>query len=58
MMAVMKAIHKTSPPVSVEKIVASANVKANTDAEADETVPEAQNSGGPLETTMLEVEEL
>jgi hypothetical protein len=55
MMAVMKAIHKTPPPVSTKKIVASANIEANTDAEADEAAPEAENSGGPLGTTMSEI---
>jgi hypothetical protein len=58
MMAVLKAIHKTSPPVSAEKIVAYANVEANTDAEADETVSEAENSGGPLGTTTTEIDKI
>ena len=50
----MKAIHKTPPPVSAEKSIALANVEANADAKADEVVPEAENSGGPLGTTMSE----
>jgi hypothetical protein len=54
MMAVMKAIHKTPPPVSAEKIIAPTNVEANAEAEADEAAPEAENSGGPLGTTMSE----
>jgi hypothetical protein len=56
MMAVMKAIHKTPPPVSVEKIVAPANAEANVDAEADEAAAKAKNSGGPLGTTMSEID--
>jgi hypothetical protein len=58
MMTVMKAIHKTPPPVSRGKNVASANVEANTDAEADETTPEAENSGGPLRTTMSDIDRI
>jgi hypothetical protein len=58
MMAIMKAIHKTPPPVSTEKIIVSANVEANTDAEADETAPEAENNGGLLRTTMLEFDRI
>jgi hypothetical protein len=49
MVAVMKAIHKTPPSVSVEKSVTPAI------AEADEAVPEAENSEGPLGTTMSEI---
>ena len=52
----MKAIHNTPPPVSVEKIVASTNVEANTDAEADEAALEAENNGGSLGTTMSEID--
>jgi hypothetical protein len=52
MMAVMRAIHKTPPPVSTEKIVAPA------DAEADEMAAEAENSGGPLGTTMSEIDKI
>jgi hypothetical protein len=58
MMAVMKAIHKTPPPASAEKIVASANVEANTDADANESAPEAENSGGPLGTIMSEIDRI
>jgi hypothetical protein len=58
MMAVMKAIHKTPPPVSAEKNVAFANVEANIDAEASEAAPEAENNGGPLGTTMLEIDRI
>jgi hypothetical protein len=52
MMALMKAIHKTPPPVSVEKRVAPAN------AEADQAAPEAKNSRGPLGTTMSEIDRI
>jgi hypothetical protein len=52
MMAVMKAIHKTPPSVSVDKTVTPVN------AEADEAVPEAENSGGPLGTTMTEIAQI
>ena len=52
MMAVMKAIHKVPPPVSVEKTIAPADV------EADEATAEAENSGGPLGTTMLEIDRI
>jgi hypothetical protein len=55
MMAVMKAIHQTPPPVSAEKSAAPANVEATADAEADEAAPEAKNCGGPLGTTMSEI---
>jgi hypothetical protein len=48
MMAIMKAIHKTPPPASVEKIVAPAN------AEADEATPEAENIGA----IMLEIDRI
>jgi hypothetical protein len=58
MMAVMKAIYKTLPPVSTEKIVASTNVEANTDAETDEATLEAENSRGPLGTTMSEIDRI
>jgi hypothetical protein len=54
MMTAMKAIHKTLLPASVEKIVAPANAEANTDAEADEAAPEAEN----LETTMSEIDKI
>jgi hypothetical protein len=52
MMDVMRAIHKTPPPVSIEKIVAPA------DAEADETAAKAENSGGPLGTTMSKIDKI
>jgi hypothetical protein len=52
MMDVMRAIHKTPPPVLVETIAAPA------DAEADETTAEAKNSGGPLGTTMSEIDRI
>jgi hypothetical protein len=52
MMTVMRAIHKTPPPVSAEKIVAPA------DAETDEATAEAENSGGPLGTTMSEIDRI
>jgi hypothetical protein len=58
MVAVMKAIHKTPPLVSMEKIVASANIEANTDAEDDEAAPKAKNSGGPLGTTMSKIDRI
>jgi hypothetical protein len=58
MMTIMKAIHKTPSPVLAEKSVAHANVEANADAEADEAAPEAENSGGPLGTTMLEIDRI
>jgi hypothetical protein len=58
MIAVMKAIHKTPPPVSAEKSVAPANVEVNADAEADEVAPKAKNSRGPLGTTMLEIDRI
>jgi hypothetical protein len=58
MMAVMKAIHKTPPPVSAGKSVAPANAEANVDAEADEAAPKAKNSGGPLGTTMSEIDKI
>jgi cell fate (sporulation/competence/biofilm development) regulator YlbF (YheA/YmcA/DUF963 family) len=45
----MKAIHKTAPPVSAKKTVAPVDV------EADEAVAEAKNSEGPLGTTMSEI---
>jgi hypothetical protein len=48
MMVVMKATIRPTP-VSTEKIVAPAN------ADADEATAEAKNSGGPLETTMPEI---
>jgi hypothetical protein len=54
MMTVMKAIHKTPPPASVEKIVAFANVEVDTDAEAEETAPEAEYLG----TTMPEIDRI
>ena len=46
----MRAIHKTPPLVSVEKIAAPTNV------EADETIAEAENGGGPLGTTMSDID--
>jgi hypothetical protein len=52
MMAVMKAIHKVPPPVSVEKTIAPADV------EADEAAAEAENSGGPLRTTMSDIDRI
>jgi hypothetical protein len=52
MMAVMRVIHKTPPPVATEKIDAPA------DAEADEMATEAENSGCPLGTTMLEIDRI
>jgi hypothetical protein len=58
MMAILKAIHKTPPPVSTEKIIVCANVEANTDAEANEVAPEAENSRGPLGTTMSEIDRI
>jgi hypothetical protein len=57
-MDVMKAIHKTPPPVSAEKSVAPANAEANADVEADEAAPEAENRGGPLGTTMSEIDRI
>jgi hypothetical protein len=58
MLAVMKAIHKTPPPVSTGKSVSPANVEANADAKADKDAPEAENSGGPLGTTMSEIDRI
>jgi hypothetical protein len=52
MMAMMRAIHKTPPPVSAEKIAAP------TDAEADEAIAKAKNSGGPLGTMMSEIDRI
>jgi hypothetical protein len=49
MMAVLRAIHKTPPSVSTEKIAAPA------DAEADEMAAEAENNGGPHGTTISEI---
>jgi hypothetical protein len=57
-MAMMKAIHKTPPPVSAEKSVAPANAGADVDAEADEAAPDAENSRGPLGTTMSEIDRI
>jgi hypothetical protein len=51
---VMKAIQKTPPPASAEKIVEPANAKGNTDVEAAEATPEAENLG----TTMSEIERI
>jgi hypothetical protein len=50
MMAMIRAIHKTPPPVSTEKTVSLAG------AEADEMAAEAKNSGGPLGTTMSKID--
>jgi hypothetical protein len=58
MMIVMKAIHKTPPLISAEKCVAPANVEVNADVEAYEAAPEAKNSGGPLGTTMSEIDKI
>jgi hypothetical protein len=52
MMAIIKAIHKTPPLTSTEKIVVPANAEANTDAKADEVVLEAENIG----TIMSEID--
>jgi hypothetical protein len=52
MMAMMRDVHKTPPPVTTEKIAAPA------DAEADEMATEVENSGGPLGTTMLEIDRI
>jgi hypothetical protein len=52
MTTVMKAIHKTPPPVSAEKVLPPAN------AEAYEAAPEAENSVGPLGTKMLEIDRI
>jgi hypothetical protein len=52
MMAVMMTIHKTPPSVLAEKIATPA------DAEAIEVSAEAKNSGGPIRTTMLEIDRI
>jgi hypothetical protein len=52
MMVVMRTIHKTPPPVTTEKITAPA------DAKADEMAAEAENSEGPLGTTMSEIDRI
>jgi hypothetical protein len=52
MMAMMRAIHKTPPSVSTEKIAAA------TDAEDAEATTEVENSGGPLGTTMSEIDRI
>ena len=44
------AIHKTPPSALAEKFAAP------TDVEADETTAEAKNRGGPLGTTMWEID--
>jgi hypothetical protein len=49
MMAVMRTVHKTTPPVATEKIVPLAA------AEATEAEPEAKNIGVPLRTTLSEI---
>ena len=54
MMNVMKAIQKTPPPASVEKVVVPTNAEGNTDPEADEVVPEVEN----LRTTMSEIDKI
>jgi hypothetical protein len=51
MNAVMRVMHKT-PPVTIEKIVPP------TDAEAGEVKVEAESSGGPLETTLSEIDRI
>jgi hypothetical protein len=52
MIVVMRTIHMTPPPVLIEKIAAPAGV------EADEMVAKAENSGGPLGTTMSEIDRI
>jgi hypothetical protein len=52
MMVVLRAIHKTPPPVSVEKIATPA------DDEANEATAEAENSGGSFGTTMSEIDRI
>jgi hypothetical protein len=52
MMVVMRTIHKTPPPISIEKITAPS------DAEADEMAAEAENSEGPLGTTISKIDRI
>jgi hypothetical protein len=52
MMVVMRVMHKTPPPVAIEKIAAP------TDAEAGEIDTEAKNSRGPLGTTLSEIDRI
>jgi hypothetical protein len=52
MMVVMRAVHKTPPPGAKKKTAPS---KAG---EAAETAHEAKNSGGPLRTTLSEIDRI
>lgn len=49
MMAIMRVVHKTPPPEATKKICSPA---------AAEVEPEAESSGGPLGTTLLEIDRL